>query len=89
MTGQPKELIEFLVKQLVDAPDAVQVAVVEGENSNIIELQVADEDYGKVIGRGGRIVNAIRTLLMVATRNSKKRWMLDVPDKKNRDREDS
>ncbi|OHD50836.1 MAG: hypothetical protein A2096_05300 [Spirochaetes bacterium GWF1_41_5] len=89
MPIKQQELVEFIAKRLVDRPEQVTINVVEGENTNIIELQVADEDYGKIIGRKGRIVNAIRILLSVCSREERKRWMLDVPDKKNRDRQDS
>ena len=57
-----KELVEFLVKSLVDNPDEVSVNMVEGEKSTILELRVASDDVGKVIGKQGRIAKAIRTL---------------------------
>ena len=57
-----KELVEFVVKSLVDAPDEVSVNVIEGEKSTILELKVAQEDVGKVIGKQGRIAKAIRTI---------------------------
>lgn len=83
-----KELVEYIVKMLVDEPGQVSVNLVEGENTNILEIKANDEDYGKIIGRKGRIVNAIRTLLAVAARDSGKRWVLDVPDKEARTSED-
>ncbi|HMB00509.1 MAG TPA: KH domain-containing protein [Spirochaetota bacterium] len=83
--AKEKELVEYLVKTLVDKPDDVQVNLVEGENTNIIEIKADNDDYGKIIGRKGRIVNSIRTLLAVCARDSGKRWLLDVPDKENRD----
>jgi predicted RNA-binding protein YlqC (UPF0109 family) len=63
-----KELAEFLVAGLVDQPDQVQITEKEGQgpNSKIIEVQVAPEDVGKVIGREGRIASAIRTVLKAA-----------------------
>ena len=65
-----KELVEFVVKSLVDAPDEVSVNVIEGEKSTILELKVAQEDVGKVIGKQGRIAKAIRTILSAsATRD--------------------
>ena len=60
-----KELVEFVVKSLVDAPDEVSVNVIEGEKSTILELKVAQEDVGKVIGKQGRIAKAIRTILLL------------------------
>lgn len=57
-----KDLVEYIVKNLVDNPDQVSVNVVEGEKSTILELKVADEDVGKVIGKQGRIAKAIRTI---------------------------
>ena len=58
-----KELVEYIVKSLVDVPDEVSISVVEGEKSTILELRVASEDVGKVIGKQGRIAKAIRTIL--------------------------
>ena len=58
-----KELIEYIAKSLVDNPDAVDVAEIEGEQTSVIELRVAKEDLGKVIGRQGRTARAMRTIL--------------------------
>ncbi|HPX29098.1 MAG TPA: KH domain-containing protein, partial [Sphaerochaeta sp.] len=55
-----KDLVEYIVKSLVDLPDEVDVNVIEGEKSTILELRVASEDVGKVIGKQGRIAKAIR-----------------------------
>jgi len=60
-----KELIEYIAKSLVDDPSQVQVTEIEGSNSIIFELRVAPEDMGRVIGKGGRVANAMRTLLRV------------------------
>ena len=63
------ELIEFVARSLVDDPDAVSVEVHEGSEGTVIELHVAEEDMGKVIGRNGSVAKALRTLLkVVATR---------------------
>ncbi len=62
-----KELIEFIAKALVDNPDEVQVSEVEGEQTSVIELKVAKEDLGKVIGKQGRTARAMRTLLGAAS----------------------
>ena len=67
-----KDLILFLAKSLVENPDAVQVTETEGPDSIILELNVAPEDMGKVIGKQGRIAKAIRSVLKAATpRDSK------------------
>jgi predicted RNA-binding protein YlqC (UPF0109 family) len=75
-----KDLVEYIAKSLVDNPSAVQVNVVEGEKSTILELRVAPEDIGKVIGKQGRIAKAIRTILHAATVNSGKRTVLEILD---------
>ena len=58
-----KEVLEYIARALVDDPDAVEVTVVEGERSLILQLRVAPEDMGKVIGKRGRIARAIRALV--------------------------
>ena len=73
-----KELIEYIAKSLVDQPDAVKVAEVEGERTSVIELSVAKEDMGKVIGKQGRTAIAIRTLLSAASTKQKKRTLLEI-----------
>ncbi|GAB1483058.1 KH domain-containing protein [Treponema sp.] len=75
-----KDLIEYIAKSLVDDPSAVEVNVVEGEKSNILELRVAQEDIGKVIGKHGRIAKAIRTVLQAAAVKSGKRSVLEILD---------
>ncbi len=65
-----KEFVEYIVKNLVDHPDAVHIKEVGGTNTLIIELSVEKSDIGKIIGKKGKTINAIRTLLMsVASRN--------------------
>ncbi len=73
-----KELIEFIAKSLVDNPDAVKVSEVEGEKTSVIELSVAKEDLGKVIGKQGRTARAIRTILNAASTKVKKRSVLEI-----------
>ncbi len=73
-----KELIEYIAKSLVDQPDAVKVTEVEGERTSVIELSVAKEDMGKVIGKQGRTATAIRTLLNAASMKQKKRTILEI-----------
>ena len=75
-----KELVEFVVKSLVDAPDEVSVNVIEGEKSTILELKVAKEDVGKVIGKQGRIAKAIRTILSASATRDGKRASLEILD---------
>jgi len=73
-----KELIEYLAKTLVDKPDAVSVTELEGEQTSVIELRVAKEDLGKVIGKQGRTAGAMRTILGVASAKMKKRSVLEI-----------
>lgn len=61
-----KELVEFVVKSLVDHPDQVEVTEVEQDNEILVELSVAGSDMGRVIGKRGRVINSIRTLTQVA-----------------------
>ena len=75
-----KELVEFVVKSLVDAPDEVSVNVIEGEKSTILELKVAQEDVGKVIGKQGRIAKAIRTILSASATRDGRRATLEILD---------
>jgi uncharacterized protein len=62
----PKEVLEYIARNLVDDPDAVEVTKVEGEGSLVLRLTVAPEDMGKVIGRGGRTARAIRDVMRAA-----------------------
>ena len=73
-----KNLIETLAKALVDYPDQVKVTEVEGENTSVIELAVAKEDLGKVIGKQGRTARALRTILTAASAKVKKRASLEI-----------
>jgi predicted RNA-binding protein YlqC (UPF0109 family) len=75
-----KDLIEYLAKSLVDDTTQVQVSVVEGEKSTILELRVAEGDIGKVIGKHGRIAKAIRTVLQAAGARSGKHTVLEILD---------
>jgi len=79
-----KELIEMIAKALVDNPDNVQVSQLDGEQSSIIELKVAQEDIGKVIGKQGRTAQAIRVILGAAGMKLKKRFNLEIIDKGER-----
>lgn len=73
-----KILIETIAKALVDHPDQVKVTEVEGENTSVIELAVAKEDLGKVIGKQGRTARALRTILTAASTKIKKRSVLEI-----------
>jgi predicted RNA-binding protein YlqC (UPF0109 family) len=75
-----KDLVEYIAKSLVDDPGQVTVSVVEGEKSTILELRVAAEDIGKVIGKHGRIAKAIRTVLQAATAKGGKHTVLEILD---------
>ena len=75
-----RDLVEYIVKSLVDEPDAVEIKVIEGEKSTILELKVADADIGKVIGKSGRIARAIRTILSACATAQTKRVILEILD---------
>ena len=73
-----KQLIEDIVRTLVDRPEDVQIKEVIGEHAHVLELQVAKEDLGKVIGKGGAHATAIRTLMSAASGKDKKRYILEI-----------
>ena len=73
-----KELVEFIVKALVDRPDDVRVREVEGSQMTVVELRVATGDLGKVIGKQGRTARAIRTILGASGTKLKKRFVLEI-----------
>ena len=73
------ELVEYIAKAIADQPDAVKVTEIEEEDRVIIRLEVALEDKGKVIGRQGRVVQAMRTLLRVAAVKKGTRASLEIP----------
>jgi predicted RNA-binding protein YlqC (UPF0109 family) len=75
-----KDLVEFLAKSLVDNPDDVKIRTYDRDRETVIELQVAPDDLGKVIGRQGRTARAIRTLLSAAGQKSRRRYSLDIVD---------
>lgn len=77
-TGDMREFIEYIVRSLVDDPSQVRVTEVEGANTIIYELRVAAEDMGRVIGKGGRVANAMRTLLRVIAARQGKRATLEI-----------
>lgn len=73
-----KELVEYIAKSLVDDPSQVSVTEIEGETSVILELRVAPEDMGRVIGKNGRVANAMRTLVRVIAAKQGKRVQLEI-----------
>ena len=73
-----KPLIEAIVQALVDKPEEVQIKEVVGDHAHVLELRVAKEDLGKVIGRQGRTARAIRTLLAAAGMKVHKRFVLEI-----------
>jgi predicted RNA-binding protein YlqC (UPF0109 family) len=73
-----KDLIEYVVKTLVDHPDELRIAEIEGERTIVFELRCHPDDVGKVIGKSGKTVGAIRTLLSTVAARQNKRAMLEV-----------
>ena len=73
-----KELIEYIAKSLVDRPEEVTVQEIEGEKATVIELRVAKEDLGKVIGKMGRTARSMRTILGAAATKIGKRCVLEI-----------
>ena len=78
-----KELVQIIAKSLVDNPEAVEVKEIVGEQSIILELKVAQEDMGKVIGKQGRIAKAIRTVVKAAAMRENKNVVVEIIDKKS------
>ena len=73
-----KEMVEYIAKALVDHPEQVRVTEIAGERTSVIELAVAKEDLGKVIGKQGRTAKAIRTILTAASTKINKRSALEI-----------
>ena len=73
-----KELVEYIAKALVDFPDQVKASEIEGEQTTVVELRVAKEDLGKVIGKQGRTARAIRTILNATATKIGKRSVLEI-----------
>jgi predicted RNA-binding protein YlqC (UPF0109 family) len=73
-----KELVAYIVKSLVDKPEAVEVKEVQGEAVTVLEIRTAPEDSGKVIGREGRIANAIRTIVKAAAAKQQKKVTVEI-----------
>ena len=75
-----KDLVEYIARSLVDEPDGVNVNMIEGEKSTILELRVSPSDIGKVIGKHGRIAKAVRTILSATATKTGKRVVLEILD---------
>ncbi len=75
-----KELVEYVAKSLVSEPDEVQVNRVEKDKLVVLELRVAPDDMGRVIGKQGRIAKAIRTLVRSATNHASKKYVVEILD---------
>jgi len=73
-----KDLIGYIAQALVDHPEQVNVTEVEGDQTNVLELKVAKEDIGKVIGKQGRTARAMRTILSAASAKIKRRTVLEI-----------
>ncbi len=76
--GELSKMIEYLARMLVDLPDQVQVTELTGENTTVIELRVAKEDLGKIIGKQGRTAQAMRVVLNGASTKLRKRTVLEI-----------
>ena len=75
-----RELVDFLAKSLVDDADSVRIQSYDREGTTVLELEVAPDDLGKVIGRQGRTARAIRTVLAAAGQKTRRRYILDILD---------
>jgi predicted RNA-binding protein YlqC (UPF0109 family) len=73
-----KDLVKFIAEALVDNPNQVEVTEVEGERTSVLELKVAKDDLGKIIGKQGRTARAIRTILAAASAKINKRIVLEI-----------
>ncbi len=73
-----KELVKFIAQSLVDKPEEVRIKEVENDNALVLELSVAKEDLGKVIGKQGRMAKVIRTILSAASAKSGRKVLLDI-----------
>ncbi|MCI0394356.1 MAG: KH domain-containing protein [Chloroflexi bacterium] len=73
-----KELVEYMIKSLVDYPDQVEVREVQGAGAIVLEVSVADSDMGRIIGKSGKVVNAMRTLVQVLAAKQGKHVSLEI-----------
>ncbi len=77
-----KELLQYLAKALVNNPDAVQVIETQGDTASVLELRVAKEDLGRIIGKQGRTAKSIRTILNAAASRTNRKVVLDIVEEK-------
>lgn len=77
-----KELVQFLAKSLVNHPEAVEVKETQGETASVVELKVAKEDIGRIIGKQGRTANSIRTILNAAASRANRKVVLEIIEEK-------
>jgi uncharacterized protein len=77
-----KELVQYLAKSLVNNPDAVEVKETEGETASVLELKVAKEDLGRIIGKQGRTAKSIRTILNAAASRTNRKIVLEIVEEK-------
>ena len=77
-----KELVQYLAKSLVNNPDAVEVKETEGETASVLELRVAKEDLGRIIGKQGRTAKSIRTIFNAAASRTNRKVVLEIVEEK-------
>ncbi len=77
---EAKEVIEYLLREIVDFPDKLNLSEVEDEKITVLEIRVDPSDMGKVIGKQGRVIKAIRTIVKAATIKDKKRTVIEIID---------
>jgi predicted RNA-binding protein YlqC (UPF0109 family) len=77
-----KELVQYRAKSLVNNPDAVEVKETEGESASVLELKVAKEDLGRIIGKQGRTAKSIRTILNAAASRTNRKVVLEIVEEK-------
>jgi predicted RNA-binding protein YlqC (UPF0109 family) len=77
-----KELVQYLAKSLVNNPDAVEVKETEGESATVLELKVAKEDLGRIIGKQGRTAKSIRTILNAAASRTNRKVVLEIVEER-------
>ena len=77
-----KELVQFLARQLVNHPDAVEVKETQGDTTSVLELKVAKEDLGRIIGKQGRTAKSIRTILNAAASRTNRKVVLEIVEEK-------
>ena len=77
-----KELVQFLAKSLVSNPEAVEVKETQGDTASVLELKVAKEDLGRIIGKQGRTAKSIRTILNAAASRSNRKVVLEIVEEK-------